>query len=79
MTKEELEKELKKAKHNLKETMLGTTDISSRLQMFLIVSIDELRESTEKSSNIANNLSIILIILTVVLAFGAVLGAISIL
>ena len=79
MTKEELEKELKKEKHNLKEQMLGTTDIASRLQMFLIVSIDDLRESTEKSSNIANNLSIILIILTVVLAFGAVIGAIGIL
>ena len=77
MTKEELEKEIQKKKEEVKEQMLGTTSIESRLQMFLIVSIDDLRKSTEKSSEAANKLSKILIILTAVLAFGAIVGAIA--
>jgi len=77
MTKEELEKEIKKKKEELKEQMLGTLNVEHRLQMFLFNSIDDLRKSTEKSSEAANKLSKILIILTVVLAFGAIVGAIA--
>jgi len=86
MTKKEIKKEkenflktLREKKRVLIEQMLGTTSIESRLQMFLLVSIDDLRRSTEKSSKAANMLFVILIILTAVLAFGAVIGAISVL
>lgn len=79
MTKEELKKKLEIERKALIEQMLGTKDIDSRLKMFLFTSIDDLRKSTEKSSKAANKLSIVLIILTSILAFGAVIGAISIL
>lgn len=77
MTKEELEKKLDAERNALIQQMLGTTSIESRLQMFLFVSIDDLRRSTEKSSKAANMLSKILIVLTAVLAFGAIVGAIA--
>ena len=78
MTKEELEKKLEIERNALIEQMLGTTDIDSRLKMFLFTSIDDLRKSTEKSSKAANNLSKILIILTAVIAIGTIIGAIAV-
>ena len=47
------------------------------LMTYLIMCIDDLRESTEKSSAIANRLAANLVWLTVVLAFGAIVGAIA--
>ena len=76
--KEEFEKKFKKEKHAIIEQMLGSKDIGSRLQMFLFTSIDDLRKSTEKSSKAANKLSIILIILTAVIAIGTIIGAIAV-
>ena len=74
--KEEFEEKFKKEKNAIIEQMLDSTSIESRLQMFLFTSIDDLRKSTEKSSKVANRLFIILIILTSVLAFGAIVGLI---
>ena len=58
--------------------MLGTLTVEHRLKMFLFVSIDDLRKSTEKSSKVANKLFVILIILTGVVALGTIIGAIAI-
>ena len=74
--KEKFEKKLKEKKHELIEQMLGTLTVEHRLKMFLFVSIDDLKKSTEKSSRAANRLFIILIILTGVLAFGTIVGLI---
>lgn len=76
--KEEFEKKLKKKKRELIEQMLGTLTVEHRLKMFLFVSIDDLRKSTEKSSKVANKLFVILIILTGVMAIGTIIGAIAV-
>ena len=76
--KDKFEKKLKKKKRELVEEMLGTLTVEHRLKMFLFVSIDDLRKSTEKSSKVANKLFVILIILTGVVALGTIIGAIAI-
>lgn len=47
------------------------------LTTYLIMSIDNLRESTEKSSRNANRLRKILVWLTLVLAFGSIIGVVA--
>lgn len=77
---EDIKTELLKDKPRiLKLAVIGkrTGPLQDPLMTYLIMSIDDLRESTEKSSGIANRLSKNLVWLTVVLAFGAIIGAIA--
>lgn len=70
---------LKKKEDILNVAILGRTrgPWIEALLAYLIISLDELKTTTEKSSKTANRLSCILIWLTAVLALGSAVGAIA--
>lgn len=77
---EDIKSELRKQKYRiLKLAVIGKRSgpWQDPLMTYLIMSIDNLRESTEKSSRNANRLSKILVWLTLVLAFGSIVGAVA--
>jgi len=77
---EDIKNELRKEKYRIfKLAVWGkrTGPWQDPLMTYLIMSIDNLRESAEKSSRNANYLSKILVWLTLVLAFGSIVGAVA--
>jgi len=76
----DIKSELQKEKYKiLKLAVIGKRvgPWQDPLMTYLIMSIDSLRESAEKSSRNANRLSKILVWLTLVLAFGSIVGAVA--